>query len=251
MQSQDRVQTTPFIAAMLDLLERVEYRPATYAEDLEDIYRLRYEAYRREGFIEENSEHLCIDALDDTPNCYRHGVYLDGRLVSSLRIHVVTAEHRQSAGMLVYPDILDPLLDRGMVLIDPSRFTTDYEISIEYPALSYLTLRIALMASVHFNADYALHVVRPEHGPFYQRIFYSKPLAERRSYPGLAFPVQLLATETKVTIPQICRRHPFFMSTAAERRMMFDRDSHGRAPLTVLPTARLAQQAQREEKMLA
>lgn len=240
---QDAPEPESFVQRMLDLLERIEYRPVVLSEDLEAVYRLRYEAYRREGFMPPNPERLCYDELDDTPNAYWFGVYLDGKLASSLRIHVATAEQPYSAGMLVFSDILQPLLDQGKVLIDPSRFTTDYEMSLQYPALSYLTLRIALMASQYFEADYALHVVRPEHGPYYRRVFYSEPMAEARDYPGLTFPVQLYATETPITVPKIIRRHPFFRSTRAERRLMFDRDELGTAPLTVLPTARFAIEA--------
>ncbi|MEX0860662.1 MAG: hypothetical protein WD017_07005, partial [Cucumibacter sp.] len=60
-----------FAQGLLDLLERVEYRPATYSEDVEEIYRLRYEAYRREGYIPENPDRRCIDALDEAPNVYK------------------------------------------------------------------------------------------------------------------------------------------------------------------------------------
>ncbi|MEX2278317.1 MAG: hypothetical protein WD674_11105 [Cucumibacter sp.] len=240
-----------FAQGLLDLLERVEYRPATYSEDVEEIYRLRYEAYRREGYIPENPDRRCIDGLDEAPNVYKIGVYLDGRLVSSIRVHHVTGQHRHSAGMWAYPDVIGPMLDDGMSFVDPSRFTTDYEVSLEYPALSYLTLRLGVMASDYFRADYCLQIVRPEHGPFYRRIFQSKPLAEVRAYAGLSFPVQLYGSHVPTTLDGIYRRHPFFMSTPGEQRMMFRRDERGVAPLTVLPTARFAHRARLAEPALA
>ena len=231
---------SPFVQKLLDLLERVEYRLATFSEDIDDIYRLRYEAYRREGFIAENCDRRCRDALDDAPNVYRIGIYLDGSLVSSIRIHHVTGKHRQSAGMWAYPDVVGRMLDEGLTFVDPSRFTTDHEIAMECPALAYLTLRLGVMASDYFNADYCLQIVRPEHGPFYRRLFYSEPLAEVRAYEGLTFPVQLFGSHVPDTLQRIYRRHPFFMSTRGEQRLMFERGKQEFSPLTVLPTARFA-----------
>jgi hypothetical protein len=57
--------------------------------------------------------------------------------------------------------------------------------------LPFLTLRVAAMASVHFNADLCLALVRPEHGPFYKRVFGSEIMSDVRTYPGLHFPVAL------------------------------------------------------------
>jgi hypothetical protein len=236
--SQSVGRRSHFVQSLLDLLERVEYRPVTFSEDLEEIYRLRYEAYRREGFIPADESRRCADELDEVPNVYPIGVYLDGRLVSSLRIHHVTAEHRYSAGMWAYPDIVGPMIDKGIEFVDPSRFTTDFDISQEYPALMYLTLRLGVMASDYFGADYCLQVVRPEHGPFYRRTFFSEPLAETRAYEGLSFAVQLYGSHVPETLGKIYRRHPFFMSTRTEQRLMFQRDAGQLRPLTVLPTAR-------------
>lgn len=236
--SESAGQRSHFVQNLLDLLERIEYRPATFSEDLETIYRLRYEAYRREGFVSERADRRVVDELDEVPNVYPIGVYLDGRLVSSLRIHHVTAEHRYSAGMWAYPDVVGSMLEAGREFVDPSRFTTDHEISLEYPALMYLTLRLGVMASDYFSADYCLQVVRPEHGPFYRRTFFSRPMSEVRPYEGLSFPVQLYGSYVPETLAQIYRRHPFFRSTRTEQRMMFRRDSGQLSPLTVLPTAR-------------
>lgn len=232
--------TSRFARGLMDLLDRVEYRPARYAEDFEAVYRLRYHAYRREGFIPENAERICKDDLDDQPNCRIVGVYLDGQLVSSLRVHHVTTEHRHSASMTVYSDLLDPMVDRGVEFVDPSRFTADYDASLEYPALPFLTLRIAAMASVYYDADYCLAIVRPEHAAFYKRVFLSQEWAEQRSYDGLAFPVCLYAAEVPVIRDQVYSRFPFFMSTQTEQRMMFGRGDRHEAAMTVRPTARFA-----------
>jgi N-acyl-L-homoserine lactone synthetase len=236
-------QSTRFARDLMALLERVEYRPVSFSEDIDEIYRLRYRAYRREGSVPFNSKGTCWDELDDEPNCFMFGVYVDGQLVSSLRLHHLTRKHRNSPSMTSYPDLLEPLIDQGMEFIDPSRFTADEDAAREYPTLAFLTLRIAAMASVHFEADHCLACVRPEHGAFYRRVFHSKRWGGQRPYEGLGFPVNLYAAEVANIRDRVYDRFPFFMSTRSEQRMMFERDDRQFTPLTVLPTARFALEA--------
>jgi hypothetical protein len=79
-----------------------------------------------------------------------------------------------------FPDVMNPLLDAGQTFIDPVRFAADPEIMREYPALPYLTLRVATMATVYFDVDYCLSVIMPNHRAFYQRVFHSMELTEPR-----------------------------------------------------------------------
>lgn len=210
-----------FAGNLMNILDRVEY--ARVRMDVTDnpIYRLRYEAYRREESVPFNDAGIVVDDLDTAPNVMAFGVHIDGELVSSIRIHHITAEHPFGASMRACPEVLQPLLDRGETFIDPSRFTADYEASLAYPALPFLTLRIAVMASVHFRADACLAIVRPAHTAFYRRVFGSEEMSDVRSYPGLKFPVQLLGAYVATKLPATLRRYPFFMSTEEERTKLF------------------------------
>ena len=212
-----------FTGTLMDILDRVEY--ARVRTDVVDhpIYRLRYEAYRREQSVPFNDAGVVVDDLDDTPNGMSFGVYIDGELVSSIRLHHVSARHPYGPSMKTCPDVLEPLLARGETFIDPSRFTADYEASLAYPALPFLTLRIAVMASVHFRADACLALVRPEHTAFYRRVFGSEEMSDTRTYPGLAFPVKLFGAYVNTKLPGTLRRYPFFMSTEEERSKLFAR----------------------------
>lgn len=215
-----------FAGTLMDVLDRVEY--ARVRMDVTDhpIYRLRYEAYRREESVPFNDAGVVVDDLDDAPNGMSFGVYIDGELVSSIRLHHVSARHPFGPSMKSCPDVLEPLLARGETFIDPSRFTADYEASLAYPALPFLTLRIAVMASVHFQADACLALVRPEHTAFYRRVFGSEEMSDTRVYPGLAFPVALYGAYVNTKLPGTLRRYPFFMSTEDERSKLFARALH-------------------------
>lgn len=215
-------QASQFSGSLLDILDRVEYYRVRLDVPDDPVYRLRYEAYTREGFMPFNEDGICFDDLDTAPNASCFGIYIDGRLVSSLRFHLLTPDQRRSPSFSVFPDVLGPMLDTGMTFIDPSRFTADHEASLAYPALPFLTLRIAAMASVHYNADICLALVRPEHGPFYKRVFGSTKMGEERDYPGLTFPVGLYGAEVSNIRGKVARRYPFFLSTPQERSWLFD-----------------------------
>lgn len=220
--------TTPgpsrFAGTLLDILDRVEYSRVRMDVTDNPIYRLRYEAYRREESVPFNDAGVVVDDLDTAPNGMCFGVHIDGELVSSLRMHHISARHPIGPSMKSFPDVLQPLVDRGERFIDPSRFTSDYEASLAYPALPFLTLRLAVMATVHYEATMCLSLVRPEHTAFYRRVFQSEPMSDVRTYPGLAFPVTLYGARVEETRHHsIFTRYPFFMSTEAERRQLFDR----------------------------
>src|SRR5579871_1216541 len=85
-----------FAGTLIDILDRVKYRRVRSSEMSDPVYRLRYEAYRREDFIPFNSLGVLRDEFDDLPNSFCYGVYIDGDLVSSLRIHHLTPEMRMS-----------------------------------------------------------------------------------------------------------------------------------------------------------
>ena len=210
-----------FSGTLLDLLDRVEYRRVPADVQYDPVYRLRYEAYRREEFIPINSDEVVRDEFDDLPNSYCFGVYIDGELVSSVRFHYLTPEYRTSPSHSVFPDILDPLLDAGNTILDPGRFTADYEASLAYPALPYLTLRLPTIAVQHFNVRYVLSTVRPEHAAFYKRVYRSEIIGDERFYHGLSFPMVLMACDIPVMYQDMLRRYPFFRSTPEERQGLF------------------------------
>jgi len=230
--------TSQFATTLIDLLDRVHYRRVSVADQFDPVYRLRYEAYRREDFIPVNSQRITRDDYDDAPNCYCFGVYIDDRLVSSIRLHIATAEQPTSPSRGIWPDVLGDILDKGGSYIDPSRFTADHDASLAFPALPYLTLRMAVMACEHFKATYCISSVRPEHAPFYRRVFGSKQLAGEGYWGELTFPVCLYASYIPDMYPRVITRYPFFNSTAEERAILFGAEP--RPVAAIAPTARQA-----------
>jgi hypothetical protein len=211
-----------------DLLGQVDYRLAETSEEKEEIYKLRYRAYLREGAIQESPLQRNTDHYDGLPNSWTFGVYFRGELYSSVRISVLTSEWRLSCSTEIFGEILHPRLDRGEIIIDPSRFVADPDKAKRFPELPYLTLRLAYMACEYFNADFGLAIVRAEHQAFYRRVFLHETIAESRMLPGLLKPVGLMAADFPALKEKVFERYPMMCSTAFERRMLFERTGERR-----------------------
>ncbi len=232
-------QISEFARKISELLDRTEYRRCDKGEDLEEIYRLRYRSYRLSNMVTDIPAQAIHDPLDDVANCYKFGIYIDGDLVSTLRVHHVSPKIPTSPSMMVYGDILRPMLAAGASFIDCSRFAVDPEWSRTCPQIPYLTIRLAGIACSHFHAPYGLQTIREEHAGFYKRIFCSEKIGETRDYPGLNYPVVLYRSTVAAIRDRSFDRFPFFKWTAMEQRMLFAKPGKGElAPLTVLPTAK-------------
>lgn len=208
---------------VLRLLERVDYRRAGTAKEREAIFRLRYAAYLREGAIAANAEQRFADPLDDCRNAAIYGVYVDGALTSSIRLHVATQRQPDLPATAVFCDLLSPELAAGKTIIDPTRFVVDRAASRRFPELCYVTTRLAWLASEFFDAHLLLATVRAEHQAFYRRVFGHRLICDPRHYPSLAKPISLMALDFRMARERVPLRYPFFRSTAIERGLLFTR----------------------------
>jgi hypothetical protein len=223
------------------LLDRVDYRPIETPEEKDCIYLMRYRAYLHGGLILPSESLRVSDRYDDAPNAWTFGIYVDGELCSSLRLHVLTSEWRMSYATELFGDVLYPRLDQGEVFIDPARFVADPEKAQRFPELPYLTLRLAYLACEYFNADTGVALVRAEHQPFYRRVCLYETIAEPRSFPNVTKKVALMASGFRAQREQVLARFPIMRSSAFERRMLFERSGQRRSSpseVTVSPFER-------------
>lgn len=235
----DQPAGSGFSANVASLLERVEYRRCESGEDLEAIYRLRYAAYRNHGDVPESAEKITTDRYDSTPNGYRFGVYVDGTLVSTVRIHHITRDMPYAPIMDIFGDMIMPRLKRGETFINPTMFAADPFNDGAHRAIPYVTLRLAVIANSYFDTTSCICVVRDDHTAFYRRIFGAVQVGSARAHPNFAVNVMLYDSNCALNMGPTLKRFPFFYSTAAERRMMFSKPHAGQlAPLTILPTAK-------------
>jgi hypothetical protein len=219
----------------VELLDRVDYRLAETPAEREEIYRLRYDAYLKEGAIEANPDQRITDRFDDLPNSWIFGVYFEGALASSIRISVASQQYPDTPSMPVFPDLLQPEIAAGKVMVDPTRFVADPARAKRFPELPYMTLRLAYVACSYFNADLGLATVRTEHQGFYRRVFMHQALSGPRVYPGLVKPICLMAVDFPSMRDAVFARYPYLRSTFFERRKLFERASADGATGNGLP----------------
>lgn len=207
-----------------DLLERIDYRRADSDEEKEAIYRLRYQAYLREGAIAPNSLNELSDRYDDMPNAWTFGVYVDQKLASSIRVCVGSPTYPLTPATNVFSDVLLPEVTDGKVVVDPNRFVTDPEATQILPELPYLTVRLGFVACGYFNADIGAATPRIEHEAFYKRVFRMGVTSPPRVFPTLTKAHSLMSVHYPSVREKILWRYPFFRSTFFERRMLFERN---------------------------
>jgi Autoinducer synthase len=206
------------------LLQRVDYRRAESAAERSAIFRLRHEAYLREGAIAPKFSGEFSDPVDDRENVWIFGVYIDGRLASSIRLSITIPGCVDIPALDVFSDILLGDIRAGKRVVDPTRFVADRESSRMFPELPYVTLRLPWVALEYFNADSMLAAVRTEHQAFYKRMWGHRAVCEPRPYPNLQKPISLMTLDYREARERVHRRYPFFRSNYFERRMLFERN---------------------------
>jgi hypothetical protein len=210
-----------FVEKVQNLIDRIEYRRVENRRQLDAILSLRYEAYIKEGALDPHPSGKLEDQFDEGAHVRNIGLFIDGDLVSALRLHILDDRQRGSPAMESFPEWVGPKLDEGKVILDPNRFVADYRRARSLPELPYATLRLAIMAADYFNVDLITATVRAEHQAFYARVLYCHPVCPPRPYPKLTKHIGLMAAEFKKDHSAVLRRYPFFRSTLEQRHRLF------------------------------
>jgi hypothetical protein len=220
-------EASEFAARIEKLLERVKYSRADTWEAKSKIFRMRYEAYSREGYIEPRANGLFTDPDDERPNVWLIAVEIDGELASSIRLHIASRPEHFLPVTKGFPDVVVPRLEAGDVIIDASRQTSRLEFTRAFPFLPYITIRSAFVAEDHFGGDYITAACRVEYQAAFRRMFGLTNWAAPRPYPPLTRLQALMAYDCKAKWTATRARYPFVRSTPTEQRALFGRSSNG------------------------
>lgn len=194
---------------VIEALKHSRYRVLTDCEDLEEVYRLRYKCYRAERSIAENERGIMADAFDETANCVHVGVEMDGKLLASVRLHLISKLSLTSPTLEVFPEVLEAT-KRGQTVLDPTRFVIDPAVRKKRVPLHFLALRIPFLAAMFYDIDLALASLRTEHIAFYRRYLGYELAMKARSYPGLKKPLNLLTANVREQRDAVLARTPVF-----------------------------------------
>ncbi|THD47720.1 MAG: hypothetical protein E7774_04025 [Bradyrhizobium sp.] len=222
MDAQTAETTSRFSDRLLRLLETVEHRVAKTPSDREAVFRLRYDAYLRNGLLDPRADgQLYDERYDDAPNAQITMTFLDGELAGTARVNVSVDGGVMLPCFNVYPDVVAPPLRAGRVIVEITRLAAQLTLSAAYPELAYFAVRPAYLAARHYKADYAVATPRAEHMAFYRRVFRFKPWCEPRDYPGLSAKFGCMGMDFQEDRERVEERYPIYRSTSAEREALF------------------------------
>ena len=219
-----RIVDTPshFSDRVFRLLERIDYRIAKSSVEREAVFRLRYNAYRRNELLEPRADGQLYDQrYDNATNALITMTFLDGQLVGTTRVNLGAGENAVLPSLHVYRDVIEPRLRAGSVLIETTRLAAQLDTSSAHAELAYLIMRPGYIAAEHFDADYAVASPRAEHMAFYRRVLCFVPWCQPRPYPGLTAEFACMGANFHENKKRIEARYPFYSSTAAEREALF------------------------------
>ncbi|MBV8107747.1 MAG: hypothetical protein JO223_24620 [Hyphomicrobiales bacterium] len=225
---------TTFSEHVFKFLEKVEHRVASNPAEREAVFRLRYDAYRGNGFLKPRLDEKLYDPLYDSgPMAWITMTFVDGELAGTVRVSVGTAENAVLPGLQVFSDILAPRLRARQTIVEFTRLAAKLSLSSARPELPYIIMRPGFIAAQHFDADFAVATPREEHIAFYKRAFGAALWCAPRDYPGLTAKLACMGANYPAVRSAIEARYPFYKSTAAERAALFgprDAAPDGRSP---------------------
>jgi hypothetical protein len=208
--------------------KRVAARVARSYPERDAIFKLRYQSYLRAGLVSQNSFLRHIEPADHATNASLMGLYVDRRLISSLRLQISNASSPYFSSLELFPHVLEPLMGSDKTIIDMSRVVTEGELARRYAWMPYLILRSWMMAAEHFRADYISAAMRPQHLLFYRRLLDSELHSEIRRAPDDPTTLGLVTVCFASSAKRLYENLPFLRSTPFERQQLFER---GAAPI--------------------
>ena len=211
-----------FSDRVLRFMERVEHRIARTDCDREAVFRLRYDAYVRNGLLEPRPDRRLFDGhYDNAANAWVMLTFVDGELAATTRLNLGIGEDSLLPSMAVYPDVIAPRLQAGLVILETTRFAANIEFSRSNPELAYVALRPSYMAAERFDIDLAVASPRLEHMAFYRRVLQFVLWCDPRPYPGLTAKFGCMGMDFQEVRARVEARYPFYRSTRSEREALF------------------------------
>ena len=212
------------IGQLSDFSKRVTCRLARSYAERDAIFKLRYQACLRAGSISQNSFGRHIEPADHAANAYLMGLYVDRRLVSSLRLQVGSATTPNFSTLELFPHAFEPILRDNKTVVDMGGVAGDGQLARSYVWLPYIVLRPWILAAEHFHADCIAAAVRPQHQIFYKRALDCELYPELRLPPHHLISAGLVTLDFATSAKRLYKTLSFLRSTPCERQQLFDPD---------------------------
>lgn len=152
----------------------------------DQVYALRYRAYRRVEAIAENLDERFSDAYDRKPNAMPYLLLAGDIPAGSIRACVYRpGEDFGLPAFETYREEIASQIGLDKRIVESSRFVfADEAFDVTLDLQYHLYRMIAANALVH-NADWVITAMRRRHVPIYRRLFGAQRLSEPKPYYGL------------------------------------------------------------------
>jgi hypothetical protein len=147
----------------------LDHFPIETAVDRRRAYRLRYDAFTRDGLIRENASGTLSDWQDEDPRSTNYGVTLGGRLVATIRLCLITATLRDCMTYKEFQEVIDPILERNVSIADGSRLAVLCDDVATRRRILVYTLGLAVGYAKKHGAGRGMMLARHRHASFYER----------------------------------------------------------------------------------
>ena len=186
----------------------------------DEVYALRYRAYRHEEAINACPTERFVDAYDAQPNHIIWALCEHNRVIGSIRTTWFDPALSWSIPeMEGYGEDVARIVPPKTRILSGNRFVTEPDQPKRSSLLAMLLLRYHTMVA-HQRAEYALAAVRVNHLPFYRRVLKLERVSEGRIYPGLTSTMFLTACQFQQNIEQVYTRTPFLRPQGQEHMLL-------------------------------
>lgn len=189
--------------------------------DKQDLYRLRYRAFRHAGWIEESPSEEFIDRYDGLASTFAVGAFHGGACAGTLRLalggageapHSMPCEEQFSSEILKLSALRPQrLIEFSRMAVEPLTINTSFKTTL-YASL----VRAGFLLTYAADVQIALIAVHKKTSPFYQAMCGFKVLGESASYAGIAEPTHFLGREVRALDERRQGRNAFFSFSQEE-----------------------------------
>lgn len=216
-----RATRSPLQRRVETLLERTQYRIASTEAELDAVFRQRHDEYVAAGNLARQVEPLLYDDNDHGRATRVYTAWVDGVLAGSIRLSILRGASREGLTVGCWPEVVEPMLDDGLTIVDPNRLTTAHRLSRTEPALVFAVLRLATMAARFYGAVHCLTPIRSHHGAFYRRFLHATRIGPARTFPGTAARMELYSVHVPTAVRRADGGNPFLLELPGESAALF------------------------------
>lgn len=187
----------------------------------DEVFSLRYHAYRKLNLIAELDGARFADKYDDQRNCIIWALMQEDRPIGSIRV----TYYDPRLPSLLIPEMdcyYDDLGRAGLLnyrLASGNRFVIHDPDIIKDRVYSMILLRFYMVSAFRF-ADYSLAAVRAKHLKFYNRVMRLQKISEAKLYPGLLAMMYLTACDFRKNIFNVCDKNPLLRPIGVEQSLL-------------------------------